>query len=197
MEMVPATLDVECHFSFTIHKFVITWEKITEVIPLTCDQFKIPFDKQQSLIFKNENCFILWNDLIMTKFILPQCQNDPIEMEKYRAYQEHLSYPEYIRVSIKTMRPNNSNVIIPNYNIPNFLYLGMQKILDEGELKSDEDKSFHGTTVQKGKVPLYYNVELAFEYPCVTVNKIPKLLLLSKEPPKFTGRKYHLRRRNH
>ena len=164
MEMIPATVDVEFNFFYAckIHKFLVSWQKIIEILPLTCDHFEVPFNKHESVILKNENAFILWNDLI----IAPQLENATASyMEKYEKYKKDYLYPEYVKISIKTIKPNDNKSDIKNLDIPDILYIGTQKLIDNGELESDENKSFHFNPYAKGKVPLHYDVGIAFDYP--------------------------------
>ena len=165
MEMIPATVNVEFNFfnSCKIHKFLISWTKIKDVIPITCSHFEVPFNKHESVILKNENAFILWHDLI----IAPQWLENVTESskERYRKYQKDYLYPEYVKIAIKTIKPKDDNGDIQNLEIPDILYIGTQKLIDDGDLESNENKSFHLNPYVKGKVPLYYDVEIAFDYP--------------------------------
>ena len=70
-----------------------------------------------------------------------------------------------MKISIKNVKPKDNKGNIQNLEIPDILYIGTQKLIDDGDLESNNDKSFNLNPYVKGKVPFYYDIEVAFDYP--------------------------------
>ena len=196
MEMVPATVEVECNFFYNgngeVKKYLITWDKITEVIPLTYHHFRVPFDNQQAIILRGINAFIVWYDLIIKQFLLPQFFNVRYGMERYKKYCEHYGYPDFIKITISTMKPSN----VQNFPLPSVSYLGRINLVDNGDLKANDDGFFkYENSICLGlksnaKVPLYYHVNVPFNYPVM----YPKSSVMNEVPKKAVN-DYNLRSR--
>ena len=185
--MVPASVEVDCNFFFTatgygeIRKYIVSWEKITEIIPLTYNHFRIPFDVHQGIILRGINSFILWNDLIVKQLMVPQFLLVQGGMVQYERYLQHLTYPDYIKISIHNMKPNK----IENFQLPGIYQIGKLNLTDTGDLASNED-GYVKFKSSNGKVPMYYNINIPFSYACKNEysckNEIPKTINKIENP---------------